>query len=245
MRASASASDCCFDVLQFALDLLLLTTTPCSLHFTILLNCQDWIQNLPEGHTAGITPADIEKFRVGKFNNADEDVKKKWCHVMLHFLPCVCSTYSKWDIKKTRPVSKVSDVSDEALVLWFLQFYVSDWDLKISEDREANPHPEKRRKKEGKHKSQSELGEFLEMYERVKKARKETGNGWDEAIMEEAELQSSKSHQLRTVFTDGMPSAALASNPVVAKILVMPMADSDDDDGGTGSLNTPTNFTAV
>ena len=62
--------------------------------------------------------------------------------------------------------------------------------------------------------------------------------------MEEAEIQN-RSHQLRNGFTDGMPSAALASNPVVAKILVMPMADSDDDDGGTGSLNTPTNFTAV
>ena len=60
-------------------------------------------------------------------------------------------------------------------------------------------------------------------------------------MMEEAELQNS--HQLRKGFTDGMPSAALASNPVVAKILVMPTADSDDDDGGTGSLNTPTNST--
>ena len=46
------------------------------------------------------------------------------------------------------------------------------------------------------------------------------GNGWDEAIMEEAEIQN-RSHQLRKGFTDGMPSAALASNPVVAKI-VMP-----------------------
>ena len=61
-------------------------------------------------------------------------------------------------------------------------------------------------------------------------------------MMEEAELQNS--HQLRKGFTDGMPSAALASNPVVAKI-VMPMGDSDDDDGGTGSLNTPTNSTSV
>ena len=59
-------------------------------------------------------------------------------------------------------------------------------------------------------------------------------------MMEEAELQNS--HQLRKGFTDGMPSAALASNPVVAKI-VMPMGDSYDDDGGTGSLNTPTNST--
>ena len=62
--------------------------------------------------------------------------------------------------------------------------------------------------------------------------------------MEEAEIQN-RSHQLRKGFTDGMPSAALASNPVVAKI-VMPMGDtSDDDDGGTGSLNTPTNSTSV
>ena len=198
---------------------------------------------MPEGPTACITVADIAKFRVGSFNNADEDVKKKWCHVMLHFLPCVCSTYSKWDIKKTRPVSEVSDVSDEALVLWFLQFYAPDWVLQISEDpREANTHPKKRRKKEGKHKSKSELGEFLQMYERVASARKETGNGLDEAIMEEAKLQNAQ--QLRKGFTDGIPSAPLASNPVVAKI-VMPMGDSDDDDGGTGSLNTSTNSTSV
>jgi len=200
---------------------------------------------LPEGPTACITVADIAKFRVGSFNNADEDVKKKWCHVILHFLPCVCSTYSKWDIKKTKPVSEVSDVSDEALVLWFLQFYVSDWVLQISEDREANPSPQKRRKKEGKHKSKSELSEFLKIYERVASARKETGNGWDKALMEEAKLQNTSHQQQKNGFTDGLPpSAALASNPVVAKI-VMPMGDSDDDDDGTGSLNTPTNCTAV
>ena len=198
---------------------------------------------MTKGPTAGITLADIKKFRVGSFKNADEDVKKKWCHVILHFLPCVCSTYSKCDIKKTRPVSEVSDVSDEALLLWFLQFYASDWALQISEDQEANAPPTKRHKREGKHKSKSELGEFLQMYERVAKARKETGNGWDEAIMEEAERQN-RIHQLKNGFTDGIPSAPLASNPIVAKI-VMPMADSDDDDGGTGSLNAPTNFTSV
>lgn len=200
---------------------------------------------MSEGPPAdSITLADIEKFRVGSFNNADEDVKKKWCHVMLHFLPCVCSTYSKWDIKQSQPVSEVSDVSDEALVLWFLQFYASEWVLKISEDREANPPPKKRPKKEGKHKSKSELGQFVQMYERVASARKETKNGWDEAIMDEAERQNS--HQLTKGFADGIPSAPLASNPVVAKI-VMPMGDSDDDDdGGTGSLkNTPTNWTSV
>jgi hypothetical protein len=77
---------------------------------------------------------EITQFWKGKYEDADPDVQRKWCHVMLHFLPCVCSSYHKWEIKKNTPISQVTHATDEALVTWFLLCYISDWD-KLYEDR--------------------------------------------------------------------------------------------------------------
>ena len=132
-----------------------------------------------EGLQDGITVDEITQFRKGNYKNADKDVQRKWCQVMLHFLPCVCSKYHKWDIKKYTPISQVTHATDEALVLWFLKCYIEDWDkmyedqLKIQDTNQTN----KRRRKEGKHKSMEELGEYLKLHAIIKLARNERANG--------------------------------------------------------------------
>ena len=133
---------------------------------------------------------DIEKFRVGNYADADEDTKTKWCHVMLHFLPCVCSNYTKWDIKQKQEASVVSTPSDEALVLWILQCYVSAWE----EELKKEPATGRKRKQKGPHMSHMHLQLFKDTLDRVIAARKDslTGLEWDLALMVEATRQQSR-----------------------------------------------------
>ena len=98
---------------------------------------------------------------------------------MLHFLPCVCSSYHKWDIKKNTPISQDTHVTDEALVTWFLKCYITDWE-KTHEDRQqqvqGQGNANRQRRKEGKHKSKEELGVYMDLHASIKLAtRKATG----------------------------------------------------------------------
>ena len=191
-----------------------------------------------DGLQDGISVDEIEDFRKGHFKDADPDVQRKWCHVMLYFLPCVCPNYHKWDIKMNTPISQVSHDTDEALVLWFLKFYVADWD-RMYEDtlqvQDVHEQANKRRRKEGKHKSKAQLGEYLNMHAIIKQARNERGKGWDEAIMEEARIQDDNNHN-RTL-TDRMPNATLA-NQAAKKTYVMLFSDDEDDSPGLGGNDT-------
>ena len=117
-------------------------------------------------------------------------------------------------------------------MLWFLQFYAAEWEAQHAEENAAGPDglpKKKRRKKEGKHKSTELLGEFIEVYARIKKARKDpvTGHGWDEAIMVEAEVQGAS--VVKTGFADHMPDGAVGAKKAEAKTFVMPLDDSDDE----------------
>ena len=120
--------------------------------------------------------------RRGQYKDADPNIQRKWCQVMLHFLPCVCPNYHKWDIKKSTPISQVSHATDKALVLWFLKCYIADWDKMYEETLRMQDIHEacKRRRKEGKHKSNVQLGEYLNLHASIKMARNERGKGWEE-----------------------------------------------------------------
>ena len=182
-----------------------------------------------DGMQDRITQTEIEQFRKGNFKDADPNVKRKWCHVMLHFLPCVCSGYHKWDIKMNTPISQVTHATDEALVTWFLKCYIADWDkmyaetLQIQDQENAN----KRRRKEGKHKSSEELGEYLDLHASIKLARNEKGKGWDDAVMLEARLQNERINNM--ALPDSIQNAPTAYQ-VPKKTYVMLFSDNDDDD---------------
>jgi hypothetical protein len=90
-----------------------------------------------EGLQDGITVNEITQFTKGTYENANKDVQRKLCQVMLHFISCVCSNYCKWEIKKNTPVSQVTHATDKELVLWFLKCYTEDWD-KMYEDKKKS-----------------------------------------------------------------------------------------------------------
>ena len=134
---------------------------------------KDWVAKLDDdGLQDGITINEIEQFRRGQYKDADPNVQRKWCQVMLHFLPCVCPNYHKWDIMKSTPISQVLHATDEALVLWFLKCYIADWDKMYEETlRMQDVHEAcKRRRKEGKHKSNAQRGEYLNLHASIKMA---------------------------------------------------------------------------
>lgn len=148
--------------------------------------------------------------------------------MMLHFLPCVCSNYHKWEIKKNTPVSQVTHATDEALVLWFLKCYIQDWD-KMYVDKQIlqdSDQANKRRRKEGKHKSSEELGEYLKLHASIKLARNEKGNGWEEALMEEARSQDENIHKM--ALPDSMQNAPSA-NRAAKKMFIMMYSDNEED----------------
>lgn len=83
----------------------------------------------------------IAAFREGNYADASEDVQRKWCQVMLFFLPHVTCEYTGWSIKVRKGASECSTASDEALVMWMLQCYGSTWEEEAWEDAS----PKKRR----------------------------------------------------------------------------------------------------
>ena len=147
---------------------------------------------------------------------------------MLHFLLCVCCSYHKWEIKKNTPISQVLHATDKALVLWFLKCYIANWDkmyedtLRVQDVREAK----KRCRKEGKHKSNAQLGEYLNLHANIKLARNKRGKGWEEALMDEARIQHEHIHNM--ALPDSMPNAPLA-NQATKKKYVMLYSDNEDD----------------
>ena len=122
-------------------------------------------------------------------------------------------------------------MTDEALVTWFLKCYIADWE-KIHEDRQEQVHGQgnvnRQRRKEGKHKSKEELGVYLDLHASIKQARNEKGNGWDEAVMEEAKLQDDRIHNMVEP-TDSMQNAPLA-NGTHKRTYVMMFSDDEEED---------------
>jgi hypothetical protein len=93
----------------------------------------------------------------------------------------------------------------------------------------------KRRRKEWKHKSNAQLGKYLNMHAIIKLVRNERGKGWDEGLMDEARIQDENNHN-RTL-TDRMPNATLA-NQAAKKTYVMLFSDNEDNLLGLGGNNT-------
>jgi hypothetical protein len=139
------------------------------------------------GVNGALTKEEIRKFRKGDYNGASDEIKEKWCFVMLNFMPLVSPKYTKKDVKKTIPISECTHASDEALVLWLLYCYIDEWDSEIDDDNDGTT-TRKCTNKRGKHFSRTNLAEFLEILERITMSRNDpiTGKGWDEPVKEEA-----------------------------------------------------------
>ena len=102
--------------------------------------------------------------------------------------------------------------------------------------------PNKRRRKEGKHKSNEELGKYLDLHVGINQARKEQAQtGWEEALMEEARLQVERNQNIS--LHDSMPNAPSA-NQLAKKTYVMLLSD-DEEDEMPSMVETAKNCTSV
>lgn len=116
--------------------------------------------------------------------------------VMLDLLPCICKKYLK-AVRASEFATKITTVSDEALLLWLLALNSAKWTKETAEKQEINdqdeqePPKKKKRKQEGNHDSRVNISLFYEIYTHVLAARNDpiTGEGWDKALIVEAERQ--------------------------------------------------------
>lgn len=155
-----------------------------------------------------ISKTEIESFRVGNFEDASEDIKKKWYVTMLKFMPPVSKKYNTPELRASDHVSTLTTASDEAYLLWLLSIYSSKWsisqvdsceedDEKYDSEEETTPGPKKKKQKtSGKHVSRTHQELFRHLYNIVVKAREEDklrgSNSWDEALHNEAKQQFEK-----------------------------------------------------
>ena len=168
----------------------------------------EWLNREGPIPTTPITLEDITKFRVGPYANAIEDIKEKWCHVMLHLLPSVCSRYIKPDVRENLQVSAVATDSDEAFLLWLVRFNAKQWETENEKEKEDGADQTKKRKRKGPHMSKVYLRVFLEILRETMATRKETdgGKGWEDALILAAtsERKSTSMAKGNTVFEDGI-----------------------------------------
>ena len=145
-------------------------------------NNNKWI----ETDDSGVTEEDINAFRVGDFANASEKLKEKWYMVMLDLLPVVCTKYTK-AVKESALARDFTTASDETLVLWHLLLYGPSWEKMVKEVKDEK----KKGKLVGEHFTRTEMDRFYDIYVKVVEARSNpaTGEDWDEAIREEANLR--------------------------------------------------------
>ena len=156
----------------------------------------EWHQEEPTRNR--ISKNDLAMFRAGWYEDASEDIKKKWCMTMKEYLPKVNGKYASKMIRMTVKPSQVTSVSDEALVMWILYCYVATWEEEVSkglivteetDEDEDNTPTKKSNKKQGKHHSVSELSTFMKILENVDTKRKDIrkeAQSWEEAVKEEA-----------------------------------------------------------
>jgi hypothetical protein len=201
------------------------------LSFTLSRAAAEWLNIEEPVPTTGISLEDINKFRVGPYADATDDTKKKWCRVMLHFLPSVCSKYGKSDIRVAVAASLVSTTSDEALVMWLLRFNAHDWETENKKslqttdpsqnDEEGEDPPTRKRKRKGRHMSQKNLQEFLDMLNATTAKRGDGGSGWDDALMtaEQKERKNASGNKVNSSFEDSIVGTG---NDTVLPSVVMP-----------------------
>jgi hypothetical protein len=177
----------------------------------------EWLNITEPEHTTAITFEDINDFRAGPYDDATVDTQKKWCHVMLRFLPSVCAKYGKSDIQVAMAASEVSSTSDETLVMWLLRFNAQDWETENSIEQALNEDDTspttRKRKRKGPHMSQQNLQEFLDMMNATTAKRGDDGNGWDDALLTAAAREAHESANGTKVhaFDDGIVGSGKAA----------------------------------
>ena len=148
---------------------------------------------------ARITEDDVGLFRHGKFKDATLETKEKWFFVMIYCMGVVCNEYSTENnsytvskVQMTKKVSEVTTVQEEALLYWQFcaneKVWVEQYCDKVSFKRKNGKSPEKARKKKSKnHASRTKADTMCELILKIKESRKDgNGEGWDEALLEEA-----------------------------------------------------------
>ena len=136
-----------------------------------------------------IAKADVERFRVGRFEEQSDKIKEKWFFVMLKLLPCVNAEFRRSGVKSNKLVSKATAAENEAILCWILEFHMDDWKAEIEADAKAAAEGTvaPKRKKSGKTKSIQHVKEFFARLKDVTKARENDtrGKGWDLALQAE------------------------------------------------------------
>ena len=127
-----------------------------------------------------------------------------WYMVMFEILPCICKQKYNKDNRTTEMASKVATVSDEALLLWWIELNREKWNKMLdAKDHDVpikEPPTKRSRKQQGAHDSTAHINLFYEMNNRTSAARKlpRTGEGWDRALMVDAKRrqgEGNKSHK--------------------------------------------------
>jgi len=170
----------------------------------------EWLNLGPPATTATISLEDLNKFRVGAYCAADDDTKEKWCTVMLHFLPCVCSKYGKSDVRVALRASEASTPADEALLMWYIRHHAKEWEAQnaidtddLTEDDvdDATTATGKRKRTPGQHMTQEMLEVYLNMLTDTEKKREmsEGGEDWDDALKVAAQQEHNNSKGAKAI----------------------------------------------
>jgi hypothetical protein len=154
------------------------------------------------GRRDPITKQILQKFRVGKFVDQEPPVQRAWLFCMTTLMGCINSGWARVGVQRYTALGKRTTPSDEALLSWYLTWYVEEWTKEVEEEEahykdaaEGAGKLPKRFKRKVQHFSRTKLSHFLELEKEIKGIRRGSTD-WDDAIMASV-LEQSVSGSLR------------------------------------------------
>ena len=148
----------------------------------------------------------VDKFRVGAFGEATEEVRAMYVFVALSLVPKVCEgTWKNEKMHTIRAMSEVTDVSDEVIVYWILSYSMEKWkeeipqEIKDQQEHEDRDNTKATGKKRGGNKEKGTrhtcgvggLKVFARYEETIRDAR-EADSSWDSGVREGAREEAIK-----------------------------------------------------
>jgi hypothetical protein len=139
----------------------------------------------------------LGKFRTGSFESQTKEVQTAWLF-FAKLVGCVQPGWRDEHLVRSQRMSKATHTTDEALVLWILTYYRSNWESEAQHDaafvatNESTSMP-KRYKPKGHQKAEVYLRNFYDFDNDVYNKRNATSGenslGWEEAIMDNALIE--------------------------------------------------------
>jgi len=126
----------------------------------------------------------IKYFRIGRFDEAGEEVQKSWYFFVGKIMPCINKEWNDEAIKLTSLLSKYTTPSDEALALTAIEKKIESWLLTNKDDEEGLLESE-RGKQAKKHSrdiwTDDDIDKFYQTQVDVTKKRNDAicGENWD------------------------------------------------------------------